>query len=261
MSTQGVGGTAAAGSGAVLPARQGVVPPARQGSLRVTGLTAGYGANVVLEDVSLSVPPGGTVAILGRNGAGKTTLLRTLMGYTTRHRGEIELDGCALGALPVHQRVHAGLGYVPQGRDIFPSLSVHEHLAVAARPGGFSPEAVYALFPRLAERRHSAGSRLSGGEQQMLAIGRALACAPRVLLLDEPLEGLAPIIVEALFARLGELRSQLTLVLVEQKVELALSFAETALVLERGKLVFRGPSAELRADEAAQQRWLGVGAR
>ncbi|MEY2931767.1 MAG: hypothetical protein RL033_2516 [Pseudomonadota bacterium] len=241
------------GASSVLPA------PSRAGSLCVEQLVAGYGANVVLENISLWVPAGSTLAILGRNGAGKTTLLRTLMGYTTRHRGEIYVQEQALGALPVHQRVMAGLGYVPQGRDIFPSLSVHEHLAVAARPGGLSPEAVYALFPRLAERRRSTGNRLSGGEQQMLAIGRALAGAPRVLLLDEPLEGLAPIIVETLFARLSELRSQLTLVLVEQKIELALSFAETVLVLERGKPVFHGPSAELRADEAAQQRWLSVG--
>jgi branched-chain amino acid transport system ATP-binding protein len=218
------------------------------GELRVTELSAGHGANVVLEDVALHVPAGGAVAILGRNGAGKTTLLRTLMGYTTRHCGEIYLDDRALSGLSVHQRVHAGLGYVPQGREIFPSLSVHEHLTVAARPGGFSADAVYALFPRLAERRRSAGDRLSGGEQQMLAIGRALTGAPRVLLLDEPLEGLAPIIVEALFTRLTELRSQLTIVLVEQKIELALSFADTALVLERGRLVFQGASADLRAD-------------
>jgi branched-chain amino acid transport system ATP-binding protein len=229
------------------------------GALRVEQLVAGYGGNVVLEGVSLRVPAGGTVAILGRNGAGKTTLLRTLLGYTTRHRGEVYLDDRALSALPVHQRVLAGLGYVPQGRDIFPSLSVHEHLTVAARPRGFSPEAVYALFPSLAERRRSTGNRLSGGEQQMLAIGRALAGAPRVLLLDEPLEGLAPIIVETLFSRLSELRRQLTIVLVEQKIELALSFAETALVLERGRLVFAGASADLRRDDAAQQRWLGVG--
>jgi branched-chain amino acid transport system ATP-binding protein len=231
------------------------------GELCVSELVAGYGPNVVLEDVALRVPAGGAVAILGRNGAGKTTLLRTLMGYTTRHRGQIYLDDRPLAGLPVHRRVHAGLGYVPQGREIFPSLSVHEHLAVAARPGGLSAEAVYGLFPSLAERRRSAGDRLSGGEQQMLAIGRALAGGPRVLLLDEPLEGLAPIIVDSLFSCLSELRSQLTIVLVEQKIELALSFADTALVLERGRLVFQGASADLRADEAAQQRWLGVGVR
>jgi branched-chain amino acid transport system ATP-binding protein len=228
-------------------------------SLRVQDLVAGYGATVVLDGISLEVPRGGALAILGRNGAGKTTLLRTLMGYTTRRRGSITLDGQPLESLPVHRRVRAGLGYVPQGRDIFPSLSVHENLAVAWRPGGPSPDVVYALFPSLAARRTSMGNRLSGGEQQMLAIGRALCGGPRVLLLDEPLEGLAPIIVETLFERLGELRGQLTVVLVEQKIELALSFAETAVVLERGRIVFSGASGELLRDEAAQQRWLGVG--
>jgi len=228
-------------------------------ALSVRDLVAGYGATVVLEGVTFQVPAGSSVAILGRNGAGKTTLLRTLMGYTTRHRGEISIDERAISDLPVHQRVRAGLGYVPQGRDIFPSLSVQENLAVALRPGGFSLEAVYTLFPGLSARRAGLGNRLSGGEQQMLAIGRALCGGPRVLLLDEPLEGLAPIIVENLFLRLSELRAQLTIVLVEQKVDLALSFAETVIVLERGKIVFDGPSVELARDEAAQQRWLGVG--
>ena len=228
-------------------------------SLRVQDLVAGYGATVVLDGISLEVARGGALAILGRNGAGKTSLLRTLMGYTTRQRGSITLDGQPLESLPVHQRVRAGLGYVPQGRDIFPSLSVQENLAVGLRPGGLSLDAVYALFPSLAARRASTGNRLSGGEQQMLAIGRALCGGPRVLLLDEPLEGLAPIIVETLFARLGELRGQLTIVLVEQKIELALSFAETAIVLERGRIAFSGASSKLLHDPAAQQRWLGVG--
>ena len=228
-------------------------------SLRVQDLVAGYGATVVLDGISLEVARGGALAILGRNGAGKTSLLRTLMGYTTRQRGSITLDGQPLESLPVHQRVRAGLGYVPQGRDIFPSLSVQENLAVGLRPGGLSLDAVYALFPSLAARRASTGNRLSGGEQQMLAIGRALCGGPRVLLLDEPPEGLAPIIVETLFARLGELRGELTIVLVEQKIELALSFAETAIVLERGRIAFSGASSKLLHDPAAQQRWLGVG--
>ena len=227
-------------------------------ALRVEELVAGYGSTLVLEGVSLEVPRGGSVAILGRNGAGETTLLRTLMGYTTRRSGNIWLDGTPLTELPVHRRVLAGLGYVPQGRDIFPSLTVHENLAVAARSGGFSLDSMYGLFPNLAERRRSTGNRLSGGEQQMLAIARALVGGPRVLLLDEPLEGLAPIIVETLFARLSELRTVLSIVLVEQKVDLALAFAEHALVLERGKVVFNGPSAQLAADEEAQGRWLGV---
>jgi len=228
-------------------------------ALYAQDLVAGYGATSVLEQVSFEVPSGGSLAILGRNGAGKTTLLRTLMGYTTRTRGQIRIGDQVLTDLPVHRRVRAGLGYVPQGRDIFASLSVAENLAVALRPGGFSLEAVYALFPGLAARRASSGHRLSGGEQQMLAIGRALCGGPRVLLLDEPLEGLAPLIVETLFARLAELRSQLTILLVEQKVDLALAFAERALVLERGKVVFSGASAALARDGAAQQRWLGVG--
>jgi branched-chain amino acid transport system ATP-binding protein len=227
-------------------------------ALTVENLVAGYGSTVVLEGLSFEVPAGGTLAVLGRNGVGKTTLLKTLMGYTTRHRGTLRLNGETLDELPVHARARLGLGYVPQGRDIFPSLSVHEHLAIAARPGGFTAEGVYALFPSLAERRRSTGNRLSGGEQQMLAIGRALMGAPRILLLDEPLEGLAPIIVETLFERLGELRAELTIVLVEQKVDLALAFAAEAIVLARGKIVYRGPSSDLARDDSAQGRWLGV---
>ncbi|HKO95184.1 MAG TPA: ABC transporter ATP-binding protein [Polyangiaceae bacterium] len=227
-------------------------------ALSVQDLVAGYGSTLVLEGVSLELPRGGSLAVLGRNGAGKTTLLRTLMGFTTLRSGSIWLDGKSLTELPVHRRVHTGLGYVPQGRDIFPSLTVHENLAIAARPGGFSLGAMYELFPSLAERRRSTGNRLSGGEQQMLAIARALVGGPRVLLLDEPLEGLAPIIVETLLERLRALRERLSIILVEQKVDLALAFADTAVVLERGKVVFNGPSAQLAADEAAQGRWLGV---
>jgi branched-chain amino acid transport system ATP-binding protein len=229
-------------------------------SLTLSGVSAGYGSTVVLEDVSFEVPSGGALAVLGRNGVGKTTLLRTVMGYTTLHRGSLELGGEALAALPIHERARRGLGYVPQGREIFATLSVHENLAVAARAGGFSPDAVYELFPSLAARRRAPGNRLSGGEQQMLALGRALVGAPRVLLLDEPLEGLAPIVVEALFERLARLHAEtrLTILLVEQKVRLALELARDVLVLDRGRVVYRGASAALAADEAAQARLLGV---
>ena len=229
----------------------------------VENLVAGYGATVVLDGVSFEVPPGGTLAVLGRNGVGKTTLLTTLMGFNTRHRGAIRLDGRSIEEAPIHRRAHMGLGYVPQEREIFPSLTAEENLAVCARPGGWSPEAVFDLFPALKERRHNTGNRLSGGEQQMLAIGRALVGAPRLLLLDEPLEGLAPIVVEALFDALAKIRDEarLTMILVEQKVDLALSFTREAIVLDRGRIVYRGASAALRADDAAQARLLGVSAK
>jgi branched-chain amino acid transport system ATP-binding protein len=199
--------------------------------------------------------------LLGRNGVGKTTLLTTLMGVTTRHGGTIRLGDDPIETLPIHRRARLGLGYVPQEREIFPSLTVEENLAVSALPGGWSVEAVYDLFPRLKERYRNTGNRLSGGEQQMLAVARALAGGPKVLLLDEPLEGLAPIVIEALFDALLKIRDEagLSMILVEQKAELALSFAKDVAVLDRGKVVHRGPSAELLADHDAQARLLGVG--
>jgi branched-chain amino acid transport system ATP-binding protein len=228
--------------------------------LKVEGLVAGYGDTVVLDGISLDVPPGGTLALLGRNGVGKTTLLTTLMGVTTRHQGTIRLGEDAIETMPIHKRARLGLGYVPQEREIFPSLTVEENLAVSALPGGWSIEAVFELFPRLKERSRNTGNRLSGGEQQMLAVARALAGGPKVLLLDEPLEGLAPIVIEALFEALLKIRDEsgLSMILVEQKAELALSFAKDVAVLDRGKVVHRGPSAELLADHDAQARLLGV---
>jgi branched-chain amino acid transport system ATP-binding protein len=228
--------------------------------LKVEGLVAGYGDTVVLDGISLDLPPGGTLALLGRNGVGKTTLLTTLMGVTTRHQGTIRLGEDAIETMPIHKRARLGLGYVPQEREIFPSLTVEENLAVSALPGGWSIEAVFDLFPRLKERSRNTGNRLSGGEQQMLAVARALAGGPKVLLLDEPLEGLAPIVIEALFEALLKIRDEsgLSMILVEQKAELALSFAKDVAVLDRGKVVHRGPSAELLADHDAQARLLGV---
>ena len=221
-------------------------------ALTLTGVRAGYGATVVLEDVSLAVPERGSLAVLGRNGVGKTTLLATVMGHTTLHAGGIEYRGRSIVRRPVYDRSRLGLGYVPQTRDIFASLSLQENLLVAARPGPWSLQRVYELFPRLAERRRSMGNQLSGGEQQMLAIGRALMGNPSLLLLDEPLEGLAPIIVDALLGVMQRLihDEALTVVLVEQSVKLALEVTQDALILNRGRIVHHCPSAELLADPA-----------
>jgi branched-chain amino acid transport system ATP-binding protein len=231
--------------------------------IAVDNLVAGYGATVVLQDVSFELAAGGTLTILGRNGVGKSTLLSTLMGFTTRHAGSIRLDGRPIEALASHRRNRLGLGYVPQEREIFPSLTVEENLSVARRAEGhWSLDQVFDLFPALKERRRNAGNRLSGGEQQMLAIGRALVGAPKVLLLDEPMEGLAPIIVDTLYDALSRIRDEaaLTVVLVEQKADFALSFARDAIVLDRGRIVFRGASIGLAQDETAKARLLGVGA-
>ena len=230
--------------------------------LTVENLVAGYGPTVVLDGISIDVASGGTLALLGRNGVGKSTLLATLMGLTNRHRGTIRMGQHAIETDPTHRRVLDGLGYVPQEREIFPSLSAEENLLVAERPGKWTLESVYELFPRLAERRRNAGNRLSGGEQQMLAVGRALIGNPKVLLLDEPMEGLAPVVVEALFDALAKVRDEsgVTMILVEQKIDLALAFAEHAVILDRGRVVYRSTCAELKTDEAAQARYLGVGA-
>ena len=177
-------------------------------ALRVSQLRAGYGETVILEDVALTLPERGSLAVLGRNGVGKTTLLATIMGHTTFHAGEIEFGGSKVEALPVYERVRRGIGYVPQGREIFPSLTVEENLTVAGRAGRWTLARVYDLFPRLAERKHHRGNQISGGEQQMLAVGRALMGNPTLLLMDEPLEGLAPIIVEALLRSLQRLMSE-----------------------------------------------------
>ncbi len=219
-------------------------------ALRLAGVRAGYGETVVLEDVALALPERGALAVLGRNGVGKTTLLATVMGHTTFHAGEIEYRGRSIARLPVYERARLGIGLVPQAREIFPSLSVEENLTVAARPGRWTLARVYDVFPRLAERCRHLGNQLSGGEQQMLAIGRALMGNPSLLLMDEPLEGLAPIIVEALLQVLKRLISEdsLTVILVEQHAKLALEVTQSALVLNRGRIAYHGSSAALLAD-------------
>ena len=219
-------------------------------ALRVTGVRAGYGETVVLEDIAFELPERGSLAVLGRNGVGKTTLLATLMGHTTFHSGSIEYQGMPIERLPVYERSRLGIGFVPQEREIFPSLSVEENLAVAARPGRWNLERVYELFPGVANRRSHMGNQISGGEQQMLAIGRALMGNPSLLLMDEPLEGLAPIIVEALLKALARLirEEALTVVLVEQHAKLALEVTQDALVLNRGRISYLGTSADLLAD-------------
>jgi branched-chain amino acid transport system ATP-binding protein len=227
--------------------------------LELREVRAGYGDAVVLEGIALALTEGGTLAVLGRNGVGKSTLLLSIMGYTRLHRGALLWHGNDISRLPPHRRARLGIGWVAQEREIFPSLSVHENLTVAARPGDWTLERVYALFPRLAERRAHKGNQLSGGEQQMLAIARALMTNPRLLLLDEPLEGLAPLIVEELAQALRNLAG-VAMILVEQHAEIALSLTEQVLVIERGRIAHRGASRELLADQRLLERYVGVAA-
>jgi len=228
--------------------------------LHLRGVRAGYGEAVVLDDVSLEVPRNGSLAVLGRNGVGKSTLLLTVMGYTRLQAGTILFNGMDITALPPHRRAQLGIGWVAQEREIFPSLTLEENLTVAARPGRWGLDAVYELFPRLKERRANMGNQLSGGEQQMLAIARALMTNPALLMLDEPLEGLAPIIIEAIaeaFKRLVSERS-LAIVLVEQHTEIALALTQDALLIERGRVAHRARSSELARDAATLERLIGL---
>ena len=231
--------------------------------LVLDGVEAGYGETVVLERISLDLPPGGSLTVLGRNGVGKTTLLATIMGHCGLRAGHIRFAGKQVSGLPPHHRVSLGIGLVPQEREIFPSLTVEENLLVAARPGEWSSARVYDLFPSLGARRKNRGNHLSGGEQQMLAIGRALMGNPDLLLMDEPLEGLAPVIVDTLLAALAKLKTdgRLSLVLVEQHARLALEFAEQAIVLDRGAIVFSGMSRELLDAPQRLDALMGVAAR
>ncbi len=221
---------------------------------------AGYGSAVVLDGVSFTLPERGGLAVLGRNGVGKSTLLLTIMGCTRVSRGHIRWRGEDVTRRPPHRRALAGIGWVAQEREIFASLSVEENLTVAARAGHWTLAAVYDLFPRLAERRRNLGNQLSGGEQQMLAIARALMTNPGLLLLDEPLEGLAPIVVEELAAAIRRMTADGSnaFILVEQHAEIALSLTESALVIERGRVVHSGASAGLLADHAALDRLVGL---
>ncbi|HEY2226353.1 MAG TPA: ABC transporter ATP-binding protein [Xanthobacteraceae bacterium] len=240
--------------------------PDPSAGLALDQVRAGYGRTVVLDGVSLNLRSGATLAVLGRNGVGKTTLLATIMGHTALHGGSIRFRGQDITALPAYARCRGGIGFVPQEREIFASLTLEENLSVAARPGRRRPgrwtlARVYDFFPRLAERRRNRGNQLSGGEQQMLAIGRALMGNPALLLMDEPLEGLAPVIVDALLAGLDRLKREddLALLLVEQNARLALEFAENVIILDRGTVVHAGPSRALLAEPNRLADLIGVG--
>ena len=228
--------------------------------LAVEGLTAGYGDAVVLEDVALSLDEGDSLALLGRNGMGKTTLLVTLMGLTRMRSGTLRWRGGNLAALPTHQRSRSGIGWVPQERYMFASLTVEEHLTAVARPGPWNVARIYATFPRLEERRANFGNQLSGGEQQMLAIARALMVNPALLLLDEPMEGLAPIIVQELMTVIRELVANggMAVIIVEQHARLALSLTRQAIALDRGRVVHASDSASLLGDAATLDRLVAV---
>jgi branched-chain amino acid transport system ATP-binding protein len=229
-------------------------------ALELRRVSAGYGETVVLEDIELALAPGECISVIGRNGVGKTTLLATVMGHTTLHAGDVTLNGQTLNGMPRYRRALAGIGFVPQEREIFPSLSVRENLDVAARSGQWTNARVFALFPRLEERLDNMGNQLSGGEQQMLSIARALLTNPSVLLMDEPTEGLAPVLVETLTAVLAKLRAEsaLSIILVEQNSRVALNFSPRTVILDKGRIVYDGESEPLRADAERLAKLIGI---
>jgi branched-chain amino acid transport system ATP-binding protein len=228
--------------------------------LSLDRLKAGYGEAVVLAEISLKLEQGQSLALLGRNGMGKTTLINSIVGVTRYRSGVIRLDGRDVTKLTPERRARAGIGWVPQERNIFRSLTVHENLTAVALPGQWTPQKVYAMFPRLGERRGNLGNQLSGGEQQMLAVGRALVLNPKIILLDEPLEGLAPIIVEELLAAMNRIIREegMSAILVEQSPQKILGVTDRAVILERGMVVHEAASADLRADRAVLETYLGV---
>lgn len=228
--------------------------------LQLRGLCAGHGTSRILHGLDLSLFPCETLVVIGRNGVGKTTLIETIIGLTTHQAGEVLWDGSPIHQLAPHLRNRAGIAWVPQQREVFRSLTVEENLRVVRRPGAWDVARVYDLFPRLHERRRNYGDQLSGGEQQMLALGRALMTNPRLLLLDEPVEGLAPIVVEQMLNAIDRMREtgDMTILLVEQKYDLALAHSERCVVLDHGSVVHQGPSAALLADQALIDRFLGL---
>jgi len=229
-------------------------------ALELQRVSAGYGETVVIEDIDLALAPGECISVIGRNGVGKTTLLATVMGHTTRHAGDVMLDGQNLNGVSCFRRALAGIGFVPQEREIFSSLSVRENLAIAARPGHWTLRRVFALFPRLEERLDNMGNQLSGGEQQMLSIARALLTNPAILLMDEPTEGLAPVLVETLIAVLARLRedSGLSIILVEQNSRVAFAFSPRTIIIDKGRIVYDGESEPLRADPERLAKLIGI---
>jgi branched-chain amino acid transport system ATP-binding protein len=229
-------------------------------ALELRHVSAGYGETVVIEDIDLTLAVGECISVIGRNGVGKSTVLATVIGQTVLHAGDIVLNGQSLTRLPPYRRALAGIGFVPQEREIFPSLTVRENLDVAARPGLWTLPRVFELFPRLKERLDNAGNQLSGGEQQMLSIARALLTNPTILLMDEPTEGLAPILVETLTAVLAKLQAQsgLSIILVEQNSRVALTFSPRTVILDKGRIVYDGESEPLRADPNRLAKLIGI---
>jgi|SRR5579883_2435760 branched-chain amino acid transport system ATP-binding protein len=229
-------------------------------ALEFRGVCAGYGETVVIENIDLTLMSGECISVIGRNGVGKTTLLATVMGHTTLHSGDVLLDGRSLVGMARYRRALSGIGFVPQEREIFHSLTVRENLDVGARPGPWTPERVFELFPRLEKRLDNMGNELSGGEQQMLSIARALLTNPSILLMDEPTEGLAPVLVESLTAVLARLRSDsaLSMILVEQNSRIALAFSPRTVILDKGHIVYDGPSEPLRDDPERLAKLFGI---